>query len=383
MAKAKKTEEGVELTKAQKIEALKAQLNKDYGKGTLIGGKDKAFNIEAISTGSIGLDLALGIGGLPKGRIVEVFGPESSGKTTLCLEVIKMAHKDPNSYCGYIDAEHALDTTYAEKLGCDLSRIEISQPDYGEQALEIADKMISSGVFDVVVVDSVAALVPKKELEGEMGDATMALQARMMSQACRKLTATIAKSKTVCIFINQLRDKIGVMFGNPETTTGGNALKFYSSVRIDIRRSVTADNSKMLGEEKVGNLVKIKVIKNKVAPPFKQCELDIYYNEGFDEFGELVKLACSTKIVEKSGQWYSYEGNIIAQGESKFRVLLQDNEELFNEIKQKVLDTYKPKEFIPTDDQKSEQQAEIKESTKEETDTIETPNVSENLAESY
>ena len=356
MAVTKRKEEGTEqkLSKSDRIKAIQKSLEKDYGKGTLIGGTDKPMIIGAIPTGSIGLDMALGIGGFPKGRIIEIYGPEASGKTTLALETIKMAQRSPDSYCAIIDAEHALDISYAQKIGVDLSRLQISQPDYGEQALEIAEKLIESGDFDVVVVDSVAALTPKSEIDGEMGDASMGKQARMMSQAMRKLVAKTGKSNTVLIFINQMRDKIGVMFGNPETTTGGNALKFYASVRIDIRRSITAANSVMEGDVKIGNLVKVKVIKNKVSPPFKECEFDIRFNEGFDEFGELVDLASDANVIKKSGQWYEYQGNIFAQGREKARKYFMENTEVFNEVKALVLEAHKPKEFIPNEIQQKE-----------------------------
>lgn len=359
MARPKKDTESTEtsskLSKAERIKAIQKELEKDYGKGTLMGATDKPIMMGFIPTGSIGLDMALGIGGFPKGRIVEIYGPEASGKTTLALETIKMAQRNLDSYCAIIDAEHALDITYAKKIGVDLDRLQISQPDYGEQALEIAEKLIESGDFDVVVVDSVAALTPKSEIDGEMGDANMGKQARMMSQAMRKLVAKTGKSNTLLIFINQMRDKIGVMFGSPETTTGGNALKFYASVRIDIRRSTTSANSIMKGEEKIGNLIKVKVIKNKVSAPFKECEFDIRYNEGFDEFGELVNLAVDCNVIEKSGQWYSYKGNIFAQGYEKARVYLMENVDFFDEIKNLVLEEHKPKEFEANEIDKRDQ----------------------------
>lgn len=345
------------LSKAERIKAIQKLLEKDYGKGTLIGANDKPMVMGFIPTGSIGLDLALGIGGLPKGRIIEIYGPEASGKTSLCLETIKMAQRNPDSFCAIVDAEHALDTRYASKIGVDLNRLQISQPDYGEQALEIAEKLIESGDFDVVVVDSVAALTPKSEIDGEMGDANMGKQARMMSQAMRKLVAITNKSNTVLIFTNQLRDKIGVMFGNPETTTGGNALKFYASVRIDIRRSTTSANSIMEGERKIGNLVKVKVIKNKVAPPFRECEFDIRYNEGFDEFGELIDLAAEAGVIGKSGQWYDYNGTIFAQGREKARLYFMQNSDFFDEIKEKVISIYQPKEFEANEQEQKEAEA--------------------------
>ena len=360
MARPKKEEASSEakLSKADRIKALKKSLEKDYGQGTLIGNKDEFKNVERISTGSIGLDLALG-GGLPKGRIVEVFGPEASGKTSLCLETIKMAQKNPDCYCAIVDAEHALNLEYASNaIGVDLDRLEIAQPDYGEQALDIAEKLIASGEFDIVVVDSVAALTPKSEIDGEMGDASMGKQARLMSQAMRKLVAVTNKTNTLLIFTNQLRDKIGVMFGSPETTTGGNALKFYASVRLDVRRSTTTANSLMEGETKIGHLMKVKVIKNKLYPPFKECEFDIRYAEGFDEFGELVELASDANIIEKSGQWYSYNKNIFAQGKEKARLYFIQNLEFFEEIKNKVVNLHKPKEFEPNEQQKQEQETE-------------------------
>jgi recombination protein RecA len=286
---------------------------------------------EVISTGSIGLDAALGIGGLPKGRIVEIYGPESSGKTTVATHVIAEAQKK-GGICAIIDAEHAFDSVYAQKLGVDVDNLLISQPDYGEQALEIADRLILSGALDVVVIDSVAALVPKGELEGEMGDSKMGLQARLMSQALRKLTATISKTNTVCIFINQLREKIGVMFGNPETTTGGNALKFYASVRIDIRRSQQIKD----GDAAIGNRVKVKVVKNKVAPPFRSAEFDIIFGEGISKVGEIIDMGVELGIVQKSGSWFSYDGNKLGQGRDAVKTLLNDNPELQAAIETKI-----------------------------------------------
>lgn len=344
----------VESSKALRIAETKKKLEKDFGKGTLIGGKDKPKFHEAISTGSMGLDKALGIGGLPKGRIIEIYGPESSGKTTLATHIISEAHKTEDSYCAFVDAEHAFDTGYAEALGVDLGRLEISQPDYGEQALEITSRLIESGDFDVIVVDSVAALVPKAELDGEMGDSRMGTQSRLMSQAMRKLVAATSKSGTVLIFINQLRDKIGVMFGSPETTTGGNALKFYASVRLDVRRSVSAQNSVMEGDLKVGNQVTVKVIKNKMAPPFRQAQFDILYGTGIDKQGELIDMAVDAKVVNKSGSWFSYEDMKIGQGRAAVAELLKDNEELSEEIRKKVLQTFEVKDFIPTEAEKQE-----------------------------
>jgi recombination protein RecA len=288
-------------------------------------------DLEVISTGSIGLDIALGVGGLPKGRVVEIYGPESSGKTTLAIHVIAEAQKK-GGMCAFIDAEHAFDSGYAQKLGVDIDNLLISQPDYGEQALEIADRLILSGALDVVVIDSVAALVPKSELEGEMGDSKMGLQARLMSQALRKLTATINKTNTVCIFINQLREKIGVMFGNPETTTGGNALKFYCSVRLDIRRQAQIKD----GDEAIGNRVKVKVVKNKVAPPFRSAEFDVIYGQGISKIGEIIDMGVELGIVQKSGSWFSYDTNKLGQGRDTVKQLLIDNPELAAELEGKI-----------------------------------------------
>ena len=307
-------------------------LNKLYGKGTVMKlGESTVAAEEVIPTGSIGVDLALGIGGVPRGRVIEIYGPESSGKTTLAIHIIAEAQKK-GGICAIIDAEHAFDKVYAEKLGVDVENLLISQPDYGEQALEIADHLIRSGALDVVVIDSVAALVPKGELEGEMGDSKMGLQARLMSQALRKLTGTINKTGCCCIFINQLREKIGVMFGNPETTTGGNALKFYASVRIDIRRIGQLKDK----EDVIGNRVKVKIVKNKVAPPFRQAEFDIIYGEGISKIGEIVDLGAESGIVQKSGSWYSYEGTKLGQGREGVKELLKDNPELAAEIEKKI-----------------------------------------------
>jgi recombination protein RecA len=287
--------------------------------------------MEVISTGSLGLDVALGIGGLPKGRIVEIYGPESSGKTTIAIHVIAEAQKK-GGMCAIIDAEHAFDSSYAQKLGVDVDNLLISQPDYGEQALEIADRLILSGAVDVLVIDSVAALVPKSELEGEMGDSKMGLHARLMSQALRKLTATINKTNTICIFINQLREKIGVMFGNPETTTGGNALKFYASVRLDIRRQAQIKD----GDEAVGNRVKVKVVKNKVAPPFRSAEFDIIFGEGISKQGEIIDMGVELGIIQKSGSWFSYDTNKLGQGRESVKNLINDNPELSAELEAKI-----------------------------------------------
>jgi recombination protein RecA len=325
---------------AEKLKALKLtmdKIEKDYGKGSVMMMNEKAeVQQEVVSTGSIGLDAALGIGGLPRGRVVEIYGPESSGKTTIATHVIAEAQKK-GGMCAIIDAEHAFDSNYAQKLGVDVDNLLISQPDYGEQALEIADRLILSGALDVVVIDSVAALVPKSELEGEMGDSKMGLHARLMSQALRKLTATIAKTNTICIFINQLREKIGVMFGNPETTTGGNALKFYASVRLDIRRTQQVKD----GDEAIGNHVKVKVVKNKVAPPFRAAEFDIIFGEGISKTGEIIDLGTEMGIVQKSGSWYSYNGDKLGQGRDAVKQLLLDNPELSKEIETKIREKIK------------------------------------------
>jgi recombination protein RecA len=318
--------------KNKALDAALAQIERAFGKGSIMKlGQREALEIEAISTGSLGLDIALGIGGLPKGRIVEIYGPESSGKTTLALHVVAEAQKKGGA-CAFVDAEHALDPSYAKKLGVDINNLLISQPDAGEQALEIADTLVRSGAIDVLVVDSVAALVPKAELEGEMGDSLPGLQARLMSQALRKLTASISKSNTLVIFINQIRMKIGVMFGSPETTTGGNALKFYASVRLDIRR-IGALKDK---DEVVGNATRVKVVKNKVAPPFKVVEFDIMYGEGVSKVGELIDLGEKAGVVEKSGSWYSYDGQRIGQGRENAKNYLKENPEVAQAIENKV-----------------------------------------------
>ncbi|HVX52718.1 MAG TPA: recombinase RecA [Chitinophagaceae bacterium] len=320
---------------AEKLKALKLtidKIDKDFGKGSVMMMNEKAERqLEVVSTGSIGLDVALGIGGLPKGRIVEIYGPESSGKTTIATHVIAEAQKK-GGICAIIDAEHAFDSNYAQKLGVDVDNLLISQPDYGEQALEIADRLILSGALDVVVIDSVAALVPKGELEGEMGDSKMGLQARLMSQALRKLTATISKTNTVCIFINQLREKIGVMFGNPETTTGGNALKFYASVRLDIRRMAQIKD----GDEAIGNRVKVKVVKNKVAPPFRSAEFDIIFGEGISKVGEIIDMGVELGIIQKSGSWFSYDASKLGQGRDAVKALIMDNPELAADLEAKI-----------------------------------------------
>lgn len=318
-----------------KLKALKMaidKIDKDYGKGSVMMLGDKGGDrIEAISTGSLGLDVALGIGGFPRGRVIEIYGPESSGKTTIAIHTIAEAQKK-GGICAIIDAEHAFDASYARKLGVDVDNLLISQPDYGEQALEIADRLISSGAVDVVVVDSVAALVPKGELEGEMGDSKMGLHARLMSQALRKLTATIARTGTVCIFINQLREKIGVMFGNPETTTGGNALKFYASVRLDIRRVSQIKD----GDTATGNRTRVKVVKNKVAPPFRQVEFDIVFGEGISKIGEIIDMGVELGILNKSGSWFSYGESKIGQGRDAVKTFLMDNAEVTDEIENRI-----------------------------------------------
>ncbi len=318
-----------------KLKALKLtidKIDKDFGKGSVMMMNERGTReLEVISTGSIGLDTALGIGGLPKGRVIEIYGPESSGKTTIATHVIAEAQKK-GGICAIIDAEHAFDSVYAQKLGVDVDNLLISQPDYGEQGLEIADRLILSGALDVVVIDSVAALVPKGELEGEMGDSKMGLQARLMSQALRKLTATIGKTNTICIFINQLREKIGIMFGNPETTTGGNALKFYASVRLDIRRQAQIKD----GDEAVGNRVKVKVVKNKVAPPFRSAEFDIIFGEGISKVGEIIDMGVELGIIQKSGSWFSYDTNKLGQGRDTVKQLMADNPGLATEIEKKI-----------------------------------------------
>jgi recombination protein RecA len=340
MAKTEKSTEMSTNNNSEKLKALKLtidKIEKDFGKGSVMMMNEKGdFIQEVVSTGSIGLDVALGIGGLPRGRVVEIYGPESSGKTTIATHVIAQAQKK-GGMCAIIDAEHAFDSGYAQKLGVDVDNLLISQPDYGEQALEIADRLILSGALDVVVIDSVAALVPKSELEGEMGDSKMGLHARLMSQALRKLTATISKTNTICIFINQLREKIGVMFGNPETTTGGNALKFYASVRLDIRRLAQIKD----GEEAVGNRVKVKVVKNKVAPPFRSAEFDIIFGEGISKTGEIIDMGVELNIVQKSGSWFSYNTDKLGQGRDAVKQLLTDNPELANEIEAKIREKIK------------------------------------------
>ena len=327
--------------KSAKIKALKLtldKLDKTYGKGAVMKlGDEAVIQTEAISSGSIGLDIALGVGGYPKGRVIEIYGPESSGKTTLTLHAIAECQKS-GGVAAFIDAEHAFDRFYAEKLGVDINELIISQPDHGEQALEIADNLIRSGAVDAVVIDSVAALTPKSEIEGEMGDSKMGLHARLMSQALRKLTGSISKTNCTVFFINQLREKIGVMFGNPETTTGGNALKFYASVRLDIRRSTQIKNGEA---EVMGNKTRVKVVKNKVAPPFKTTEFDILYGEGISKIGEIIDLGVNYEIINKSGSWFSYGDTRLGQGRDSVKTLLEDNPELMDELEAKIMDIIK------------------------------------------
>ncbi|MEI6174001.1 MAG: recombinase RecA [Bacteroidota bacterium] len=326
----------------EKVKALQLtldKLEKTYGKGTIMRLGDNAIEaVDVISTGSIGLDAALGIGGLPKGRVTEIYGPESSGKTTLALHAIAESQK-AGGIAAFIDAEHAFDRFYAQKLGVDVENLLVSQPDNGEQALEITENLIRSGAIDIIVIDSVAALTPKSEIEGEMGDSKMGLQARLMSQALRKLTSTISKTATCCIFINQLREKIGVMFGNPETTTGGNALKFYASVRLDIRRQTQLKE----GDDVVGNHVKVKVVKNKVAPPFRKAEFDIIFGEGISRPFEIIDLATEMNVIKKSGSWFSYGDTKLGQGRDAVKKILQDNPELADELEAKIREVLNPK----------------------------------------
>ena len=330
----KKQQEG----KLQALQAAMSKIEKDFGKGSIMRmGDEQVEDVDVIPTGSIGLDAALGVGGYPRGRIIEIYGPESSGKTTLAIHAIADAQKQ-GGIAAFIDAEHAFDRFYAQKLGVDVDNLWISQPDNGEQALEIADQLIRSSAIDILVVDSVAALTPKKEIEGEMGDSAVGLQARLMSQALRKLTSTISKTNTCCIFINQLREKIGIMFGNPETTTGGNALKFYASVRLDIRKTTQVKN----GDQVLGNNVRVKVVKNKVAPPFRKAEFEITFGEGINKAGEIVDLGVEYNIIQKSGSWFSYNGTKLAQGREATKAMIKDNPELAEEleglIKQAIAD---------------------------------------------
>lgn len=332
MAKEVNEEQSAKLEKLKILQSTLDKIEKNYGKGSIMKLGDKPQeSMEVISTGCLGLDLALGVGGVPKGRIIEIFGPESSGKTTLATHIAAEAQKK-GGIAAFIDAEHAFDPYYAQALGVDINNLLISQPDNGEQALEIADNLIRSGAIDVIIVDSVAALTPKAEIDGEMGDNKVGLQARLMSQALRKLTSTISKTGCCCIFINQLREKIGVLFGNPETTTGGNALKFYSSVRLDIRRIQTLKD----GDKNVGNRVKVKVVKNKVAPPFRSCEFDLMFGEGISKVGEIVDLGVEYNIIKKSGSWFSYGDSRLAQGRDAVKQLLKDNPELCDEIEGKI-----------------------------------------------
>jgi recombination protein RecA len=343
MAKKEELTETQQDTRSEKLKALQAamsKIEKDFGKGSIMKmGDENVENVEVIPTGSIGLNAALGVGGYPKGRIIEIYGPESSGKTTLAIHAIAEAQK-AGGIAAFIDAEHAFDRFYAQKLGVDVSNLLISQPDNGEQALEIADELIRSAAVDIIVVDSVAALTPKKEIEGDMGDNVVGLQARLMSQALRKLTGTVAKTNTVCIFINQLREKIGVMFGNPETTTGGNALKFYASVRLDIRRVTSLKD----GDNVIGNQVRVKVVKNKVAPPFRKAEFEITFGEGISKIGEIVDLGVEYGIIKKSGSWFSYQDSKLAQGRDGTKQLLKDNPELCDELEAQIMEAIREKD---------------------------------------
>ena len=339
---AKKEDEAVDLKKAklQALQAAMSKIEKDFGKGSIMKlGDENVEKVEVIPTGSISLNAALGVGGFPKGRIIEIYGPESSGKTTLAIHAIAEAQKS-GGIAAFIDAEHAFDRFYAEKLGVDTSTLLISQPDNGEQALEIADQLIRSAAVDIIVIDSVAALTPKKEIEGEMGDNVVGLHARLMSQALRKMTSTLSKTNTTCIFINQLREKIGVMFGNPETTTGGNALKFYSSVRLDIRRVTSIKD----GDNVIGSQVRVKVVKNKVAPPFRKAEFEITFGEGISKVGEIVDLGVEYGIIQKSGSWFSYNETRLAQGRDAVKNVIKDNPELAEEIEAKIMDAISDKQ---------------------------------------
>ena len=332
MAKKEEEQAGGASEKLKALQAAMAKIEKDFGKGSIMKlGDEKIENVDVIPTGSLGLDAALGVGGYPKGRIIEIYGPESSGKTTLAIHAIAQAQK-AGGIAAFIDAEHAFDRFYAAKLGVDVDNLLISQPDNGEQALEIADQLIRSSAIDIIVIDSVAALTPKSEIEGDMGDNKVGLQARLMSQALRKLTATISKTNTTCIFINQLREKIGIMFGNPETTTGGNALKFYASVRLDIRKVTTLKD----GDTPIGNQVRVKVVKNKVAPPFRKAEFEITFGEGISHIGEIVDLGVELDIIKKSGSWFSYGDTKIGQGRDAVKKLLRDNPELCEELEAQI-----------------------------------------------
>jgi recombination protein RecA len=339
MSEEKKEKKEINKDKLKALEITIGKIEKDFGKGTIMKLGDQAVqDVRSISTGSIGLDMALGIGGIPRGRVTEIYGPEASGKTTLAIQTIAEAQK-AGGVAAIVDAEHAFDRFYAEKLGVDIDNLLISQPDNGEQALEIADHLIRSGALDIVVIDSVAALTPKAEIEGEMGDSKMGLQARLMSQALRKLTANISKTHTCCIFINQLREKIGVMFGNPETTTGGNALKFYASVRLDIRRISQIKE----GEDIIGSRTRVKVVKNKLAPPFRKAEFDIMYGEGISRTGEIIDMGIEHNILSKSGSWFSYGDTKLGQGREAVKQILLDNPELLDELSLKIKEALKPK----------------------------------------
>ena len=341
-AKAKDSKDEIKFEDKQKaLDAALSQIEKQFGKGAVmkLGDDSAKMNVEVVPTGSLSLDIALGVGGVPKGRIIEVYGPESSGKTTVALHMVAEVQKR-GGIAGFIDAEHALDPAYAKNIGVDIDNLYISQPDNGEQALEIADQLIRSAAIDIIVIDSVAALTPKAEIEGNMGDSVMGLQARLMSQALRKLTSTISKTNTCCIFINQLREKIGIMFGNPETTTGGNALKFYASVRLDIRRSTQLKD----GEEVIGNQTKVKVVKNKVAPPFRKAEFDIMFGEGISRAGEIIDLGADLGIIKKSGSWYSYNETKLGQGRDASKQVIQDNPELAEELEGLIFAALKEQE---------------------------------------
>ena len=337
---AKEKENGMQEGKLKALQAAMAKIEKDFGKGSVMKlGDENIESVEVIPTGSISLNVALGVGGYPRGRIIEIYGPESSGKTTLAIHAIAEAQK-AGGIAAFIDAEHAFDRFYAEKLGVDIDNLLISQPDNGEQALEIADQLIRSSAIDILVVDSVAALTPKKEIEGDMGDNNVGLQARLMSQALRKLTSTVSKTNTTCIFINQLREKIGIMSGNPETTTGGNALKFYSSVRLDIRRVTSIKD----GDQVIGNQVRVKVVKNKVAPPFRKAEFEITFGEGISKIGEILDLGVEYGIIQKSGSWFSYDNSKLGQGRDATKALLKDNPELCEDIEGKIMQAIKDSE---------------------------------------
>ena len=330
----------VQSEKLKALQAAMAKIEKDFGKGAIMKlGDEQVDNVEVIPTGSIALNMALGVGGYPKGRIIEIYGPESSGKTTLAIHAIAEAQK-AGGIAAFIDAEHAFDRFYAAKLGVDVDNLWISQPDTGEQALEIADQLIRSSAIDILVIDSVAALTPKAEIDGDMGDNKVGLQARLMSQALRKLTSTISKTNTTCIFINQLREKIGIMFGNPETTTGGNALKFYASVRLDIRKVTSIKD----GDNVIGNQVRVKVVKNKVAPPFRKAEFEITFGEGISRIGEIIDLGVQYNVIQKSGSWFSYEGSKLAQGRDATKALLRDNPELCEELEAKIMEALQQKD---------------------------------------